>query len=141
MPKEITYGYQVLEATDDNVTILEVMQNNIKRLAEHKHDGDDSISLTYSIPATIAKKSVAWKVFVWSDNANADGLFSVDVTVNVEGDENTIYTFFTGEPTSGSNTNPGMKQIYFEYAADPERNTVTVYSNTKITEKILTVFY
>ena len=130
MPKNLNYGYQLLESTDDNTTILETLQNNIQRLSVHTHDGSDSAVLPQR--TALIQRNTGWSSIIWSENRNTDGLYEGIHTVGSPNIEFENFSFFTG--TVANNKASNMEELILEYTVDVNAKRITLYTNTKFAD-------
>ena len=142
MPKNINYGYQILEATDNNATIIEVLQSNIKRLSQHSHDGQNSIHIKETGGTSLrASGWIPSKQLVWSLNVNDEGLFRLDYTTAIVDKENTGITFLTREAAPDAPNERIITTVNLDYTINSTTNSMAIYSNTKLTELNILYLY
>ena len=145
MPKNINYGYQILEATDNNATIIEVLQSNIKRLSQHSHDGQNSIHIKETGGTSL--RASGWIQFGgtgqsnWSLNVNDEGLFRLDYTTAIVDKENTGITFLTREAAPDAPNERIITTVNLDYTINSTTNSMAIYSNTKLTELNILYLY
>ena len=113
-------GYRLPETTDDPSVIVQIMQENFKRLATHAHQGVDSPHMDASalenrVDAYENMESASSTV-KWSARDLSTGLFSVTIDVDNTSPDKSPVSLLTNVPVFYEAPSGGSRErVYLDY--------------------------
>ena len=131
MTELVSNSYQIPEESDDSATLINLLRENFRRLAEHNHGGDASEKLAPTAAASNAIETYSGSNLVWvKDNDNnivydAQGLATATINTNFTVTNTT--PIFYGIPVNPVSAGK-VERLYLDYFF-PTDTSMTIFSN------------